>query len=60
MKTLGIGSMITGLLMLLAGMSGDFTQQYVHDTILMIFGGLFGLTGVGLLAWKLAERSEGT
>lgn len=55
MKILGIGTIVVGILMLLAGMSGDLTLQTSHDTILMITGPVFGLIGIGLTAYGLVK-----
>ena len=55
MKILGIGTMVIGILMLLAGMSGDFTRETSHDTILMVAGPIFGLIGIGLTTYGLIK-----
>lgn len=56
MKILGSITLIIGMLMLIAGMSGNFTRQTSHDTILMVSGPVFGLVGIALIAYGLVKK----
>ena len=56
MKLLGIITLVIGLLMLIAGMTGEFTQEVSHDTLLMVIGPIFSLVGIALIAYRLAKK----
>ena len=58
MKILGSITLIIGILMLLAGMSGKFTQQMSHDTILMVTGPIFCLIGIVLIAYGIIRKKS--
>ena len=59
MKKLGILLNLSGVGMLVAGLTGEFAESYETDLVLMRWGVLLGLLGLGIIAyatWKKHRR----
>ena len=58
MKVIGIVINLAGVLMLVAGLTGNFTESYETDVQLMKWGMLVGLVGLGIIAYVMWKKHK--
>ncbi len=59
MKKIGIVVNLLGVVMLVAGLTGKFTESYETDLVLMKWGISLGILGLGIIGYATWKKHRG-